>query len=265
MAATCGATMALLDAGVPLAAPVAGVALGLVSDGDRWQVLMDLQGEEDHYGDMDFKVAGTRHGITAIQMDTKLPGLPWEVVRESLSWAQKGRLAILDHIEAELPAHRQLSPYAPRILTIDISPSQIGELIGPGGKTIQRLIEDNGGKELTSIDVQSTGRVTITSRVADYADSAYAHIRASTQPILVDTVMTGRVAALISDKRNPDVKIGAIVDLVPGKSGMIHISEASPNRLTSIEEVFRVGDEIRVRVLSVDTAKGRIALRPEPS
>ncbi len=265
MAATCGATVALLDAGVPLAAPVAGIALGLVSEGSRWQLLMDLQGEEDRYGDMDFKVAGTRHGITAIQMDTKLPGIPWEVVGESLSWAARGRSEILDLLESHLPAHRQLSAYAPRILTIDISPSQIGELIGPGGKTIQRLIEDCGGKELTSIDVQPTGRVTITSRIAEYAESAYAHIRASMQPIAVGTILTGRVSALVSDKRNPDIKIGAIVDIAPGKSGMIHISEASPGPLKSIDDVFKVGDEVRVRVLSVDTAKGRIALRPEAS
>lgn len=265
MAATCGATMALLDAGVPLHAPVAGVALGLVSSGDRWQLLMDLQGEEDQHGDMDFKVAGTRYGITAVQMDTKLPGIPWQTVRESLEWAKRGREQILDQIEAELPAHKQLSAYAPRILSLDISPSQIGELIGPGGKTIQKIIEDCGGKEQTSIDVQATGRVTITSSVADYADSAYSRIRTMSQPIEPGSSMTGRVSGLVSDKRDPSVKIGAIVDLLPGKSGMIHISQASPNHLRSIDEVIQLGSEVRVRVLSVDQAKGRIALALQPS
>lgn len=248
MASTCGSTLALMDAGVPLKAPVSGIAMGLIKEGGKAVVLSDIQGVEDFLGDMDFKVVGTRDGITALQMDIKIRGISLEIMKTALEQAKTGRLSILDRIVEVISAPRQeLSPFAPRILTLFIDKDQIGSVIGPGGKMIRSIIEETGA----SIDLEDSGLVTITSVDGEGAKRAKDIIERLTRKIERGMVVMGKVVRTIP--------IGAFVELFPGKDGMVHISQLSPRRVQTVEEVVKVGDEVLVKVVDIDE-RGRINL-----
>lgn len=249
MASVCGSTLALMDAGVPIKAPVAGIAMGLITGEDgRMAVLTDIQGIEDAMGDMDFKVAGTREGITALQMDIKIPGLTREVLRQALEQARQARLAILDAMLRVLPAPRtDLSPYAPRLLTIHINPEKIREVIGPGGKVINKITSETGVK----IDIEQDGRVIIASTDPEAAQKAVRMIQDIVREVEVGQTYLGRVTRLVN--------FGAFVEVLPGKEGLVHISELADRRVDKVEDVVKVGDEILVRVKEIDSL-GRINL-----
>lgn len=271
MAATCGSTLALMDAGVPIKAPVAGIAIGLITESvtgkrdkygeiGKYQILADIQGIEDFAGDMDFKVAGTKTGITAIQMDTKLAGLSFEIIDEALRQAKKGREVVLDKIAAVIPAPRaELSPYAPRIITIQIPVDKIGTLIGPGGKTIKKIIDASGGKEVISIDIDDDGTVSIASTDSDAAAIARSTIESMTKEIMVGEIYNGIVTEIIKD-RNSGKEIGAIVEVAPGKNGMVHISELANERVPSVSSIIKIGQAVTVKVMAIDADRGRISL-----
>jgi polyribonucleotide nucleotidyltransferase len=263
MAATCGSTLALMDAGVPIKKPVAGIAMGLVTspDASTFKVLTDLQGLEDFAGDMDFKIAGTRDGITAVQMDTKIAGLTWPIVEQTLTQAFEGRMVILDKMEAVIAAPRKdLSPFAPRIQSVKIDPSKIGELIGAGGKNINGLIDEVGGKSVLTIDIEEDGTVLIASHDAEAADWVIEQVMAIGRVIEEGEIFDGTVTAIIKDKMSPDKEIGAIVEFMPGKDGMVHISQVSKERINKVSDVLAVGDKVKVKVAAVDKEKGRISL-----
>ncbi|MCS7234819.1 MAG: polyribonucleotide nucleotidyltransferase [Armatimonadota bacterium] len=249
MASVCGSTLALMDAGVPIKAPVAGIAMGLITGEDgRMAILTDIQGIEDAMGDMDFKVAGTREGITALQMDIKIPGLTREVMRQALEQARQARLAILDIMLGVLPAPRaDLSPYAPRLLTIHINPEKIREVIGPGGKVINKITSETGVK----IDIEQDGRVIIASTDPEAAQKAVRMIQDIVREVEVGQTYLGRVTRLVN--------FGAFVEVLPGKEGLVHISELADRRVDKVEDVVKVGDEILVRVKEIDSL-GRINL-----
>jgi polyribonucleotide nucleotidyltransferase len=254
MGSVCGSTLALMDAGVPILAPVAGVAMGLVTAGDakgddfRYAVLTDIQGLEDHLGDMDFKVAGTEHGITALQMDIKIRGLSYQLLEQALSQAREGRLFILGKMLAVLPAPRKsLSPYAPRIMTIHIDPEKIGKVIGPGGKMIRGLQESYGVK----IDIDDDGSVFVSSPDGPAAEAAVAEIEKMTEEVKVGRIYTGKVV-----RTEP---YGAFVEILPGQDGMVHISQLADYRVPSVEDVVQLGDEITVMVIDIDPS-GKIRL-----
>jgi polyribonucleotide nucleotidyltransferase len=255
MASVCGSTLALMDAGVPVKAPVAGIAMGLVTGGDassdglRYAVLSDIQGLEDHLGDMDFKVAGTEHGITALQMDIKIHGLTNQIMEEALAQALEGRLFILGKMLAVLPAPRKnLSPHAPRILTVHIDPEKIGKLIGPGGKMIRSLQETYGVK----IDVEEDGSVFVSSPGGTAAELAVAEIEKMTEGAKIGGIYTGKVVRTEA--------YGAFVEILPGMDGMVHISQLADYRVPNVEDVVKVGDEITVMVIDIDGASGKIRL-----
>ncbi|MEZ0286214.1 MAG: S1 RNA-binding domain-containing protein, partial [Candidatus Paceibacterota bacterium] len=263
MASTCGSTLALMDAGVPIKKPVAGIAMGLVTseDASEFKVLSDLQGLEDFAGDMDFKIAGTKDGITAIQMDTKIAGLTWPIIEQTLTQAHTGRLFIMDKMLEVLPEPRaKLSEYAPRIQTVRIDPSKIGELIGPGGKNINGLIDEVGGKEVLTIDIEEDGTVLISSRDAEAADWVIEQVRAIGKVVEVGEEYEGQVVAIVKDRMTPTKEIGAIVEFLPGKDGMVHISQVSKDRIEKVSDVLKVGDTVKVKVVAVDMEKGRISL-----
>jgi polyribonucleotide nucleotidyltransferase len=264
MAATCGSTLALMDAGVPISKPVAGIAMGLITNDDAsvFKVLTDLQGLEDFAGDMDFKIAGTKDGITAIQMDTKIAGLTWPIVEQTLTQAYEGRLVILDKILAAIPAPRaDLSPYAPRIQTVKIHPSKIGELIGPGGKNINRIIENAGGKELISIDIEEDGTVLISSTDSAAADYAIGQIQGIGRVVEVGEVFQSvPVIQIIKDRINPKKEIGAVVEFLPGKDGMVHVSQIAHERVELVSDRLKLDDLVNVKVVAVDPEKGRVSL-----
>jgi polyribonucleotide nucleotidyltransferase len=263
MAATCGSTLALMDAGVPIRKPVAGVAMGLITneDASQFKVLTDLQGLEDFAGDMDFKIAGTVDGITAIQMDTKIEGLTWAIVEQTLSQALEGRLFIMEKMLQVLPRPRaELSPFAPRVVAIQIDPEKIGELIGPGGKNINRIIAESGGKEVTSIDIEDDGTVLITSTDAELAEYAIREIQAIGRVVEVGEVFEGVVVNIVRDRMDPKKEIGAIVEFLPGKDGMVHISNVSKDRIPLVSSVVSIGQTVKVKVIAVDPEKGRIGL-----
>jgi polyribonucleotide nucleotidyltransferase len=248
MASTCGSTLALMDAGVPIKAPVGGIAMGLIKEGERFVVLSDIQGVEDFLGDMDFKVVGTRDGITALQMDIKIRGISLEIMTVALDQAKTGRLFILDRIEDVLPEPRkELSPWAPRIITLYIDKDQIGAVIGPGGKMIRSITEETG----TTIDIEDSGLITITSVDGDSAKRAKEIIERLTRKIERGMVVLGKVVRTIP--------IGAFVELFPGKDGMVHISQLAARRVQTVEEVLKVGDEVLVKVVDIDE-RGRINL-----
>ncbi len=265
MAATCGSTLALMDAGVPIKSPVSGIAMGLVTDetegeSGQYRILTDLQGLEDFGGDMDFKIAGTAKGITAIQLDVKVSGLTDEIVTKTLQQAKEGRELIMQSMLATLPEPRaDLSPLAPRILTTTINPAKIGELIGPGGKTINRIIEECGGKGVTSIDIEEDGTVLVSSIDAALGTKAIATIENLLREIEVGETLTGTVVQVMRD-RNTGKEIGAIVQLTPRIDGLIHISQFSHERTERVEDRVKVGQEVRVRVIDVDKERGRISL-----
>jgi len=249
MASVCGATLAMMDAGVPIKTPVAGIAMGLItgSDGEA-VVLTDIQGAEDHCGDMDFKVAGTADGITALQMDIKVKGISFDVMRRALGQARAARLAILEHIDGVLAGPREdLSPFAPRMLTIKIPTDRIGAVIGPGGSVIRKMIDDFG----VSIDVSDDGTVVIGSPDQENADKAKAQIEGLTREVEVGAIFKGKVRRIMP--------FGAFVQILPGKDGLVHISELSDHRVPSVESVVDLGDELEVMVTNVDRM-GRIDL-----
>jgi polyribonucleotide nucleotidyltransferase len=248
MASTCGATLALMDAGVPIKAPVGGIAMGLIKEGSKSVVLSDIQGVEDFLGDMDFKVVGTRDGVTALQMDIKIQGISLEIMKTALEQAKVGRLTILDRMTAVLAGPRsELSPWAPRIITLTIDKDQIGSVIGPGGKMIRSIIDETGA----TIDIEDSGLVTITSVDGEGATRAKDIIERLTRKIERGQVIMGKVVRTIP--------IGAFVELFPGKDGMVHISQLSQQRVQAVEDVVKVGDEVLVKVVDIDE-RGRINL-----
>jgi len=249
-ASICASTLSLMDAGVPIKAPVAGVAMGLIKDDETGNIaiLTDIQGLEDFFGDMDFKVAGTRKGITAIQMDIKIKGINKEILTRALAQANKGRMFILDKMEAVLPAPREnLSKYAPRIYQFTIDPEKIREVIGSGGKVINKIIADTGVK----IDLEDDGRVFILSADEEAANRARAAIDAIVKDVEVGNVYLGKVVRIMN--------FGAFVELAPGKDGLVHISKLSNEHVKKVEDVVNIGDEILVRVVEIDK-QGRINL-----
>ncbi len=241
MASVCGSTLSLMDAGVPIKAPVAGVAMGLIKEGDRYVILTDIQGAEDHLGDMDFKVAGTRAGITALQMDIKISGLSKEIMAEALEQARQARLAILDAMLAVLPAPRpDLKPFAPRITTIKIPVDKIGALIGPGGKNIRALQEETN----TKIDVEEDGTVYIAATDGIGAELARERIESLAESPELGRIYTGKVVRVTD--------FGAFVEIIPGVDGMVHISQLDSERVQKVEDVCRPGDELTVMVTGID-------------
>jgi polyribonucleotide nucleotidyltransferase len=254
MASVCGSTLALMDAGVPIKAPVAGIAMGLITDGEvtsaglRYAVLSDIQGLEDHLGDMDFKVAGTAHGITALQMDIKIHGLTYRILEEALAQAREGRLFIMDKMLAVLPEPRKnLSVYAPRILTTHIDPEKIGKVIGPGGKMIRGLQEQYKVK----IDIDDDGSVFVSGAEGIGAEQALAEIEQMTEEIKIGRIYTGKVVRIES--------YGCFVQIAPGQDGMVHISQLADYRVPKVEDVVQMGDEITVMVIDIDPG-GKIRL-----
>jgi polyribonucleotide nucleotidyltransferase len=250
MGATCGSTLSLMDAGVPIKAPVAGLAMGLAMSGSEWKVLTDLQDLEDGKGGMDFKIAGSREGLTAIQMDTKTHGLSREIVQKTFEQALDARMEILDVIEKEIPAPRaELSPHAPRIISIRINPELIGNVIGPGGKIINGLIEETG---VTAIDIDDDGLVMITSNDAEGAQKALESIKDLTREVVVGEIYTGKVVRLMD--------FGAIVEFLPKRDGMVHVSMMAPWRVEKVTDIVKLGDEVHVKVMEISADGGKISL-----
>jgi len=248
MGSVCGSTLALMDAGVPITKPVSGAAMGLIKEGDEVRVLTDIQGIEDFLGDMDFKVAGTDSGITALQMDMKISGLSLDVIAQAIHQAKSARLHILDKMLQAIDKPREdMSPYAPRLLTIKIDPDMIGLVIGPGGKTIKGITEETGAK----IDIEDDGTVTISALDENKARRAKSIVQGMTRKLNEGDVYAGRVTRIIP--------IGAFVDFLPGKEGMIHISQLADYRVGKVEDEVAVGDEVIVKVREIDN-KGRINL-----
>ncbi|MFP4345512.1 MAG: polyribonucleotide nucleotidyltransferase [Anaerolineales bacterium] len=249
MASACASTLALMDAGVPITAPVGGIAMGLVSDGERYRVLTDIQGMEDHLGDMDFKVTGTREGITALQMDIKIKGVTREILSQALDQARDARLQIIDVIEQTLPEPRaELSPSAPRMLTTQIDPDKIGTLIGPGGKNIRAIQADYK----VNVDVEENGTVYVASEGKEgRAEEALAYIDKMMEEAKEGKIYTGKVV------RTTD--FGAFVEVLPGTDGMVHISQLADRRVDSVQDVVNVGDEILVMVTGI-SPEGKIRL-----
>jgi polyribonucleotide nucleotidyltransferase len=248
MASVCGSTLALMDAGVPIKRPVAGIAMGLIKEGDKVAVLTDIQGMEDHLGDMDFKVAGTEAGITALQMDIKISGVSDEVMTQALAQARDARMQILDVIKATIPEPRQdLSDFAPRMTIIKIDPEKIGAIIGPGGKTVRGIQDSMGVK----IDIQEDGTVFVAGADGPSAARAVERIQALTEEAEIGRIYTGKVVRIES--------YGAFVEILPGKEGMVHISQLADYRVTSVEDEVALGDEIMVMVTNVDDG-GKVRL-----
>jgi polyribonucleotide nucleotidyltransferase len=251
MASVCGSSLSLMDAGVPIARPVAGIAMGLIKEGDDYIVLTDIAGVEDHLGDMDFKVAGTDRGITALQMDIKISGVTFEILRDALTQARDARTFILAKMAETLDAPREaLSLYAPRIEKVKIDPSQIGLLIGKGGETIRGLCEEYESQ----IDVNDDGQVLIYSANGELADALVERIRTMMKEVEIGDEYLGKVVKTTA--------FGAFIELSKGTDGLLHISNVSPgNRVDTVEEVLAKGDEITVRVVEVDRERGRIGVR----
>lgn len=248
MASVCGSTLALMDAGVPIKAPVAGIAMGLVVDGDRVAVLSDIQGMEDALGDMDFKVAGTERGITALQMDVKIKGVTKEILSRALQQAREGRMFILNKmLQVISEPRKELSPYAPRIIVVDIDPEKIRDVIGPGGKMINKII----GETNTQIDIEDDGRVFIAASNVEEGQRALKMIQDLTEDVVVGKTYTGKVVRIMN--------FGAFVEILPGKEGLVHISQLSDKRVGKVEDVATVGDEMPVKVIEIDSL-GRINL-----
>ncbi|MGL5065766.1 MAG: polyribonucleotide nucleotidyltransferase [Microcoleus sp.] len=248
MGSVCASTLALMDAGVPLSQPVSGAAMGLIKEGDEVRILTDIQGIEDFLGDMDFKVAGTDTGITALQMDMKIKGLPLDVIANAIRQAKPARLHILEKMLATIDTPRkEMSPFAPRLLTLKIDPEFIGLVIGPGGKTIKAITEETGVK----IDIEDDGTVTIAGNDNDRAQRAYSIIQGMTRKLNAGDVYVGKVTRIIP--------IGAFVEILPGKEGMIHISQLADYRVGKVEDELAVSDEVIVKVREIDN-KGRINL-----
>ena len=248
MASVCGSSLALMDAGVPVKAPVAGIAMGLVKEGDKFVVLSDILGDEDHLGDMDFKVAGTSEGISALQMDIKIEGITEEIMKQALEQAKGGRLHILGEMASALTAPREeLSDYAPRLLTIKIHPDKIREVIGKGGSVIQAITKETG----TQIDIQDDGTITIASVNNAAAQEAKRRIEQITSDVEPGRIYEGKIAKIMD--------FGAFVTILPGKDGLVHVSQISSDRVEKVSDVLKEGDVVKVKVLEVDK-QGRIRL-----
>jgi polyribonucleotide nucleotidyltransferase len=251
MASECGSTLALMDAGVPIKAPVSGIAMGLITDDNdssRYAILSDIQGMEDALGDMDFKVAGTRSGVTALQMDIKVSGLTPEIFRQALEQARQGRMHILDKMDEALAAPRpEMSTYAPRITTIHIHPDKIRDLIGPGGKTIRRIQEETG----CQIDIEDDGKVFLATVDEEAMERATAMIRDLTESVEVGRIYKGKVVRIMP--------FGAFVEILPRQDGLVHISQLAEQRVNRVEDVVNIGDEIMVKVTEIDD-RGRVNL-----
>jgi polyribonucleotide nucleotidyltransferase len=248
MASVCGSTLALMDAGVPLKKHVAGVAMGLILKGKKHRVITDIQGIEDALGEMDFKVAGTVDGITAIQMDIKVTGVTIEIMREAMAEAKKSRFFIIDKLKETIAeARTELSSFAPRMIVLQINPEKIKDVIGPGGKIINKIIADTGVK----IDIENDGRVFIASPDGEGAEKAKAMVEALTKEVQVGETYLGTVTRLMN--------FGAFVAFLPGKEGLVHISQLAPQRVERVEDVVKIGDQIMVKVMEIDS-QGRINL-----
>jgi polyribonucleotide nucleotidyltransferase len=259
MATVCGACLALLDAGVPLKSHVAGIAMGLVKEGDRVGILTDIMGTEDHYGDMDFKVAGTEKGITALQMDIKIAGVSLDIMRTALQNAREARLAVLAKMREAMEKPRaELSPYAPRFVTIKIRPEKIREIIGPGGKVIRGIQEQTG----TKIDVEDDGKVTVFSPDAPSVQKAVGIIQDICREVELDRIYLGKVKKI--------VEFGAFVDVIPNTEGLLHISQIAETRIRAVADVLAEGDEVLVKVIEIDgngkmRLSRKMALREQPA
>ncbi|MBV8154286.1 MAG: polyribonucleotide nucleotidyltransferase, partial [Candidatus Eremiobacteraeota bacterium] len=249
MASVCGSTLALMDAGVPIREHVAGVAMGLILKGDKYAILTDIQGLEDALGEMDFKVAGTKKGITAIQMDIKVQGITIEIMREAMAEAKKSRFFIIDKLAETIGKPREeLSKFAPRMIVIKIDPAKIKDVIGPGGKVINKIIADTG---VEKIDIEDDGSVFITSLDGESGDKAKQIVENLTKEVKAGETYLGTVTRIIN--------IGAFVQILPGKEGLVHISQLAPQRVEKVEDVVKVGDEVMVKVLEID-GQGRLNL-----
>ncbi len=250
MASVCGSTLALMDAGVAIKSPVAGIAMGLMTDGENYRVLSDIQGMEDFTGDMDFKVAGTREGITAIQMDTKIGGISDAVIRETLDRARDGRLHMLDIMLKTIEQPREaLSEYAPRVFMVEIHPDKIGDIIGPGGKVIKKIEADTGAK----LDIQQDGHVYITSVDAAGGERAKKIVEDITRDVMVGETYAGRVTRVEG--------YGAFVEILPGREGMVHISEMAMGRVNQASDIVQMGDEVLVKVVPGEDNKIRLSMK----
>ena len=248
MATVCGGTLALMDAGVPIKAPVAGISIGMVGEGEQYVLLTDIMGEEDFHGDMDFKVAGTEKGITGIQMDMKARGISHDRMREALDRARQARLHILQRMGEVLPGPRaELNQYAPRMLIVMIDPEKIGKVIGPGGKTINRIQKETGA----TIDVEDDGSIFIGCASAEGAEAAKAEIEALTADAEIGKIYTGKVVSITD--------FGAFIEILPGQDGLCHVSELSTEYVKKVTDVVKLGDTLDVKVISID-AQGRIKL-----
>jgi len=249
MASASSSSLALMDAGVPLKAPAAGIALGLMRDSrGNYKILTDIQGPEDHYGDMDFKIAGTKKGITSIQMDVKIEGIDEEILKNTLSQGKKARIQILEEMEKVIEKPRaELSPYAPRIIVLQINPEKIREVIGPGGKVINEIIEECG----VSIDIKDTGKIFVTAEKEEAAKKAVEWIKNITREVKVGEIFQGKVKRILD--------FGAFVEILPGQEGLVHISQLAPYHVREVEDIVKVGDIIPVKVISIDE-QGRINL-----
>lgn len=247
MASTCGASMAMMDAGVPVKCPIGGIAMGLIKEGDDFKILSDIQGVEDFLGDMDFKVTGNREGITALQMDIKIKGITIEIMKNALEQAHAGRLHILDKMATAITEARpEVSPHAPKLMVMSIDPEVIGAVIGPGGKTIRGIIAETS----VSIDIEDSGKVTIAG-TAEGCAAARRIIERMTMRVEPNMLLRGKVVRILP--------IGAIVEFAPGKDGMVHISQLAQHRVENVEEVISLGDEVTVKVLKIDE-RGRVNL-----
>jgi polyribonucleotide nucleotidyltransferase len=248
MASVCGTSLSLMDAGVPIKAPVAGVAMGLVKEGSRYQVLTDILGDEDHLGDMDFKVAGTKEGVTALQMDIKITSITREIMKVALDQAREGRLHILNEMNKVLAKPREnMSEWAPTIITLKIDPEKIRDVIGKGGAVIRQITEETG----TSIDIENDGTVKIASVQGPAGREAQRRIELITADVEVGRIYEGRVARLMD--------FGAFVTILPGRDGLVHISQISEERVERVGDKLKEGDVVRVKVLEVDR-QGRVRL-----
>ncbi|HEY5733600.1 MAG TPA: polyribonucleotide nucleotidyltransferase, partial [Gammaproteobacteria bacterium] len=248
MASVCGTSLSLMDAGVPVKAPVAGVAMGLIKEGDEFAVLTDILGDEDHLGDMDFKVAGSEDGITALQMDIKIEGITREIMEKALEQANAGRLFILGEMNKVISQPRaEMSDYAPQMISMKIDPDKIRDVIGKGGATIRSITEETGA----SIDIDDDGNIKIASPDRDAADAARKSIELITAEVEVGTIYEGKVARLMD--------FGAFVNILPGKDGLVHISQICEERVEKVSDKLSEGDVVKVKVLEIDR-QGRIRL-----
>jgi polyribonucleotide nucleotidyltransferase len=258
MATVCGASLALMDAGVPLKTHVAGIAMGLVKEGDRFGILTDIMGTEDHFGDMDFKVAGTEKGVTALQMDIKITGVSLDIMREALRQARDARLFVLNKMREAIEKPRpELSPYAPRFVTIKIRPEKIREIIGPGGKVVRGIQEQTG----TKIDIEDDGRVTVFAPDSAAVQRAIGMIQDICREVELDRIYVGKVKKI--------VEFGAFVEVIPNTEGLLHISQIADSRIRAVQDVLTEGDEVAVKVIEIDgngkmRLSRKIALREQP-